>query len=75
MRVFPNPAREVVNIAGKDIREVKLFNCLGVQITTGTNLVSNDVLTFNLKQFARGLYVVQVITNKGEVKNEKLIIE
>ena len=72
--IFPNPAKDVVNVTGKDIKEVKLFNYLGVQIATGTNL-GNDVVSINLKQFAKGVYVIQVITAKDEVRNEKLIVE
>ena len=63
-----------MNIVGKNIKEIKLFNSVGQEIATGTKL-SNDAAIINVKNFSKGLYIVQIITIKGEVKTEKLIIE
>ena len=76
--VFPNPAKDVVNISCVGMKEVNVINELGQvvykQIATGTNL-RNDTIIINTKNFNKGLYVVQVINAKGEIKTEKLLVE
>ncbi len=77
LRLFPNPAKDVVNIECKEgIKEVKIIDCLGREIS---HFVRNDGnihhLSLNIHHYPKGLYVVQVITKKGEVFNEKLVVE
>ncbi len=86
LRIYPNPARDVVNIVGKDIKEVRLINCLGQAIhteiarlnigqTSYLAMTSNDAIIINTKNFNKGLYIVQVILANGTIKNEKLVVE
>jgi hypothetical protein len=78
INIYPNPAKDFVNIVGKSIKEIQIINQLGQvvykEIATGTNL-RNDAATINIKNLNKGLYIVKVTTTKGEVKNEKLIVE
>ncbi|MCX6209722.1 MAG: T9SS type A sorting domain-containing protein, partial [Bacteroidetes bacterium] len=72
--IFPNPAKDVVNISCRGMKQVRIINSLGQQITTGTNLSNNGII-INTKNFSKGLYIVQIITKNNEAKNEKLIVE
>ncbi len=78
--VYPNPAKDVVNIVGKDIKEVRIINCLGQlvhkEIASYLAITSNtQLLTINCKLLTKGLYIVQVIQTNGTIKNEKLVVE
>ena len=77
INLYPNPAKDIVNIESKDgIKELKLIDMFGKVISLYTR--NDDNLkhqTLNLKQFTKGTYIVQVTTVKGEVVDEKLIVE
>jgi hypothetical protein len=79
INLYPNPAKDFVNVECKDgIKEVKIFSTVGQQIATGMilqNNSNNKLQTISTKQFTKGIYLVQVTTNKGEVRNKKLLVE
>ncbi len=77
VRLFPNPAIDVVNIECKEgIKEVKIIDCLGREMLRQAQHDGNvHHLSLNIHHYPKGLYVVQVITNKGDVRNEKLIVQ
>ena len=53
-------------------KEIKVFNLLGEEIYFAT--VNNIQTTINLSEQAKGIYFVQVVTDKGEIR-KKLIKE
>jgi hypothetical protein len=77
--LFPNPAKDFVTIECKGMKELRIVNQLGQvvyqQIASGTNLRSNDATNINTQQFAKGVYIVQIITTKGELKSWKFVLE
>jgi hypothetical protein len=79
--VFPNPAKDVVNISCVGMKQLLIIDFLGRRIQQFNNITelqtpnSKQTITINTKQFTKGIYMMQVTTNKGEVKNEKLVIE
>ncbi len=74
--VYPNPAKEVVNIVGNDIKEVRLLNYLGQQIATGTNLSNNsNVYQLNISSLPKGIYLLNIFNKQNNVFNEKLIVQ
>ncbi len=77
VRLFPNPAKDIVNIECKEgIKEVKIIDMFGKEIS---HFVRNDGnvhhLSFNIHHYPKGVYVVQVITKNNEVYNQKLMVE
>ena len=73
LSVYPNPAKDAVTINCKGMREARVMDCWGRVVFQST--VNSHLLTMNTKQLPKGVYMVQVITNKGEVKNAKLVVE
>ncbi len=78
--IYPNPAKDVVHVMGKDIKEVRLINYLGQlvhkEIVLYLAMTSDtQLLTINCKLLTKGLYMVQVILTNGTITNEKLVIE
>jgi hypothetical protein len=72
--IFPNPAKDNLTIECKGMKEFSIVNALGLEIASGKNL-RNDVAVVSVKGFAKGLYIVKVVTANGDVKTEKLIVE
>ncbi len=77
INLYPNPAKDIVHIESKDgIKELKLIDMFG-KVISSYNQNNNNLKhqTLNLKQFTKGIYIVQVTTVKGEVQEEKLVVE
>jgi len=61
--LFPNPAKETIHIAGKQITEVSIFNIYGQEVVKTT--VENDNIDLNVSKLSAGVYVVKTITKSG----------
>ncbi len=72
--LYPNPAKDYINVSSNEnIKEIKIINQLSQIVQHQTP--NTKQITINTKQFAKGLYIVQCTTNKGEINIQKLIIE
>lgn len=64
LQIYPNPARDVVNIVSSElIQEIRLINMLGQMIHTST--VESASVQLNVSGFDRGIYFIQIRTDKG----------
>jgi uncharacterized repeat protein (TIGR02543 family) len=64
LQVYPNPARDVLNIVSSElIQEIRLINMLGQMIHTST--VESANVQLNVSGFDRGIYFIQIRTDKG----------
>ena len=72
--IYPNPNNGVfvISTEGEKIKEIKVFNLFGEKIYSAT--VNNIQTTINLSEQAKGIYFVQVVTDKG-VLNRKIIVQ
>jgi RHS repeat-associated protein len=67
--IYPNPAKDVLNIACVDkIEGVEIFNLLGQKVYAGTKT------TIDVSNFAKGNYVAKLHTDKG-VTTKKFVVE
>jgi hypothetical protein len=77
--VFPNPARDVVNLSlGTDASPnltIRLINQSGqlLQEQRLTNAAGSTV-TFGLTSYSPGSYLLEIIDNKGNIQTSKFII-
>jgi hypothetical protein len=61
MKVFPNPANNVVNIvSGEIIEQVKIFDMLGRVVYYSQ--VNSDNIIINTSQLKEGMYLMKIIT-------------
>jgi hypothetical protein len=75
INIYPNPAKDVLNILSKEnIKEIKITNQLGQTLQQLNNLNTKHQV-INTRQFSKGVYIIQVTTNKNEIKNQKIIIK
>ncbi|MEQ9187231.1 MAG: T9SS type A sorting domain-containing protein [Cryomorphaceae bacterium] len=70
--VFPNPARDQVQIIGKDpFQDIHLYDLSGRLIKE----VKGDQANFDLSGLTSGIYIVRVIESSGLVHTQKLILQ
>jgi len=67
--IYPNPTNNIVNIAGADVVNVKIFNNIGQLILTqhNTNVI-------NVSRLTNGLYILSIEVSKGHIIQKKIII-
>jgi WD40 repeat protein len=69
LQLYPNPANNVVYLAGADRATVKVFNSMGQLINNYHNVNS-----INVSSYKAGIYIFSVITNEGNTKAFKVLI-
>ena len=72
INVYPNPAKDVVNINCVGMKDIHIVNSLGQvvrQLKVNTNMLKIDI-----SELAKGLYLLKLINNKNIMYNEKFIV-
>jgi hypothetical protein len=60
LAVFPNPVKDMVNIEGRDVAEIQVYNILGVKVKSFTN-----TNRFNVEGLPAGFYLLRIIDKEG----------
>ncbi len=69
--VYPNPARNIINIeSNNEIKDVVVYNLLGQKIKQYHSAIN----TIDISDMAKGIYVINITTDKG-VTTKKFIKE
>ena len=68
--IYPNPAKDMLRVEGKDILQVELFNIVGQKVLS----IDEGFDAIQLDQLASGLYFIHLQSKQGE-QTLKLIIE
>ena len=74
VNVFPNPAKDVINITSDyNIKSVTLVNYVGQ--TVFTQAVSGNSYQINVSEYVTGMYFVRVETTDGSVITKRIAID
>jgi hypothetical protein len=74
LSVFPNPARDYVNVkTTKDIRKIEMLNYLGQSVYTQT-VEGEATFTISTVTFESGVYFIRFTDKAGTVTNERVTI-
>ena len=74
VNVFPNPAREVVNItSGHEMKNIMLINYVG-QVMLSRE-VRGDTYQFDVSIFNTGMYILRIETTDGRIITKRLSIK
>ncbi len=68
LTIFPNPATDqlfIQNPAGLTIREIQLYNAVGVQLAAYSGLSNGTSVEIPVASLAKGLYVLKITTDHG----------
>ena len=70
--VYPNPSAGIFTVHSEEtiIKQIDITNLFGEEIFTTT--VANSETTIDLSKQAKGIYFIQVLTEKGII-NKKII--
>ncbi len=70
--IYPNPTRNLVNIrANAKIRDIQIFNALGMQMTC--KKVNDFEAVVDMSEFQDGVFVMRCISDKGMSFSRRLI--
>lgn len=73
IRLYPNPTVRMMNIESADaIREVSIFNEIGQQVLSNTNLGVRTAM--DLSSLSRGTYTVRMALENGAVVTKKVVV-
>lgn len=74
VRLYPNPFSSIVNIEIKDV-EIKSIVLTKVDGAIIKNIAhpTSHLLSVNLEEFSKGIYFVQITSEKGSVLTKKII--
>ena len=72
LNVYPNPVKDVLTVAGEDMKQVTVYNALG-QLVKSVNCNDNTV-QINVNDLQNGMYFVNVISNNGVMTTTKVSV-
>jgi len=75
--LYPNPTSASFTIsttAGK-IKEVKVFDVVGSLVHSFISSLGNSQCTIGIKGVSKGIYFVQIMDEKGNAVNRKVVVE
>jgi len=79
VKIYPNPATDEVQVSVTSLVNeyctISINNLVGNQIYSGTIQKNNDNITIDTKDWAKGIYIVQVISENGLKTVKKLLVE
>jgi len=67
--VYPNPATNVINVAGDLVSAIKMYNNTGQLI-----LIQHNTNTINVFSLQNGIYTLSIETSTGHTTQKKLIV-
>ena len=65
--IYPNPTDNILHIKGENINNIRIFNVLGQEIPTSTN-ISDDVIDIDCTTFSSGVYYIIISGDKAVTK-------
>lgn len=63
--IYPNPTSGMVNIKAETMQQVSVYNMMGQLVMT--QIVDNDEVVIDMSTFENGMYVVGIMTEKGNI--------
>ena len=74
INVYPNPAKTIVNIElSNNIESLRIVNYVGQEVYS-KSVLGENVVNVNTESYDAGSYIVQFVTNEGNVINKRLVI-
>jgi len=74
LRVYPNPAKELITIELDDLTEVRIYDLKGKKQIEYTGNIS-DKLEMDISNLAKGTYILSATRRDGKVWTELLVVE
>ena len=72
IRIFPNPATDVLTIEGRGLQKVEILNMAGQKLKSAK--AQSDAITIDISQKIGGLYLIKIMSESGIIFR-KVVIE
>ena len=73
LTLYPNPARNVLNIEGNNLKEAALYSAIGTLVMQAE--LDEKATCLNVSGLTKGIYFVKIINTEGNVCTRKVMIE
>ncbi len=73
LSIVPNPAKDYITIAGKNIMQVILLDNAGRLLIKKNMMSSSDMIKLDIKALSTGIYFAQIKNVNGSIKTEKIV--
>ena len=81
LTIYPNPSSDIFNLSFESENKksiiIHLFNAIGEKVFVQdlNNFEYKHIYTFNLSEYSKGIYFLEIVTSNGESINQKLILD
>jgi hypothetical protein len=72
MKLYPNPAKDKINVESPNMMRIAVFNLLGVQV--GSMNVNGDYAVVGTDELSQGTYIMKVEYNDGRVGYSQFVV-
>lgn len=72
LNVFPNPAKDQLNVVANDVQSISVFDIQGSLVSTTDVVTDNPIL--NVANWDKGIYFLQVTTTTATLR-ERVVVE
>lgn len=75
LTIYPNPSYGIINIKnGFNLNSIKLFDQFGTVVYFEDNIFEKSLLTLNMNNLDKGMYILQALTKTGNLENRKILL-
>ena len=74
LNIYPNPAKDIVYIEGKDIKEVMVYNTLGQVLMIINNNAVTEKMELNCSTLKKGLFHLHIIYEDKRVVKSLVVM-
>ena len=72
VKIYPNPAKSVVNVSAENLNKVTVYNSIGQVVYAQT--AESDNMMINVESWTNGLYYINLETKSGATSSQKVVI-
>jgi hypothetical protein len=72
IRIYPNPAHDLITISNAPVSEgcfIRLYDILGKKV------LETNSMTIDCKTFVRGVYFLEINSDKGHIQTARIVLE
>jgi len=73
--VYPNPANQSIQIVGKEIEHVKIYNSIGQEIACTKSKNGSSNIRISTLHYPEGIYFLRIITVNNHIISKKIVIK
>ncbi len=72
--IYPNPAKNYINVVGKNLKKIQLLDCFGRVVLQVDHPTERQII--DTRQLSKGMYFINIThTQTGKLQIQKLVIE